>query len=131
MNIPPEQIDLALLSQIWNPFTMKIWVSLTEPITREEIEEAIRENKLIGPDVRIGGNFQPHSREDHIKRIAWFVVNWEENHPIQIDFGVGGYVPEIVPDGNHRLAAALYMDLSYVLADVSGAVSIIEGYRYK
>jgi hypothetical protein len=37
---------------------------------------------------------------------------------------------ENVPDGNHRLAAALYMDLPYILAHASGQVSLIDAHRY-
>lgn len=60
-------------------------------------------------------------RKDHASRIAYFVRNgWTD--PIQIDVGI----PDtqfssdwIIEDGNHRLAAAFYMN-ACVLAAVSG-----------
>lgn len=65
--------------------------------------------------------------EDHAKRIAYLVVfGW--NDAIEVDVGIPdlGYSPQWpVMDGNHRLAAAIYMDLDVIEAEVSGDCEIL------
>ncbi len=66
------------------------------------------------------------TREKHIARVAYLVVHgWRD--PITIDVGV----PEIasrrighwfVPDGNHRVAAAIYRKDATILAMVDGSL---------
>ncbi len=72
------------------------------------------------------------SKEEHIQRVAWFVMNLSKDYPIEIDFGV----PEAgvgfsFNDGNHRLAAAIYMKFDYISAKWSGSESVANEFLYK
>jgi hypothetical protein len=56
------------------------------------------------------------TREEHIARIAWLVLNYNENYPIDIDFGTPSMDAHFeVSDGNHRLAAAYYLNKKYTI----------------
>jgi hypothetical protein len=62
---------------------------------------------------------------EHAQRIAWLVERgWED--AIQIDVGVRGYLTylphDLMTDGNHRLAAAIFRKDAAILADVSGCL---------
>lgn len=86
----------------WSPFvsSSRPW-SLNARISVQDVCRAVSNNQLIGC------NRQEHcgidTRELHIRRIAWFVVNGI-TLPISIFVG-----PEkwIISDGNHRFAAAI------------------------
>lgn len=61
------------------------------------------------------GDTSEEARQNHIKKIAYFVKNGYED-PISLDVGIPeiGYRPDnLVDDGNHRLVA------SYIRKDVS------------
>jgi hypothetical protein len=45
------------------------------------------------------------TRDEHIRRIAWLVVNFEDKNPIEIQLGVNDDRLTI-KNGKHRLAAA-------------------------
>jgi hypothetical protein len=66
------------------------------------------------------------SKAYHAGRIAHLVINgW--NDPIDIDVGVPvlSFTPTwLVPDGNHRLAAAIFRDDEFIAADVSGDIDL-------
>lgn len=119
------KLDLDKIKEVWNPFKNIIWVTLETPITEEEITSAIENNQLIHPDSpkKMYLNFWDEStREEHIQRIAWLVVNYNENFPIEIDFGIpelGAYFAFI--DGNHRMAAAIYRKEKYIRVSASGS----------
>jgi len=61
----------------------------------------------------------------HAGRIAYFVLNgWTD--PISLEIGVPGmFEPEwIIDDGNHRTAAAWFMNKEYIDVDFSGDVDL-------
>ena len=113
------KISISKLKEIYNPFESIIWHVLETPLTVEEITEAIQYNNFT--------NLQSEefatSRQHHVLRIAWLVLNWSDNFPIDIDFGcpnLGYPTRELVEDGNHRLAAAIYMNKDFINANCSG-----------
>jgi len=131
--ISPTKIDLKKLSNRYNPFKSVNWVGIDTPIKREEIEQFIKKDKLQSPDVPIkfSGIWDVSNRETHIKRIAWLVKNYDENYPIEIDFGIPNLgVRFQISDGIHRLHASFYLREKYILANCSGAISEIGNYTY-
>lgn len=127
------KIDISKLSELINPYDSNIWVKVTKPITKEEISNAIRSNNLISPDFpkKTYLIWDESTREEHIARIAWLVTNYDEKYYIEIDFGVpslGGRFE--LSDGNHRLAAAIYLNKPYILANVSGDLDLVDEYTY-
>lgn len=130
----PVKIDVRKLSQIVNPFREPIWIKLDKPITKKEIQQAINNNEVIPSDApkKYDKFWDKSSREEHIQRIAWLVKNYDENNPLLIDFGIPNFGSKFeLSDGNHRLAAAIYLNKSYIWADVSGSIDEIEKYLYK
>lgn len=131
--LPPNKIDLKKIKSLVRPFEESIWLNCVDPITKEEIKTALDNNNLQSPDVPIkfSGIWDNSAREEHIKRIAWFVKNLNLETPICIDFGcgyLGGHFE--IYDGNHRLLAAYYREEKYILADCSGLIELIEEHTY-
>jgi hypothetical protein len=75
----------------WNPFRNVVWgMDLEEPITREEVEEAIAsedfkvEEAIASEDFKVDPDWSPSledgvTRRDHIARVAYLVVHgWED-----------------------------------------------------
>lgn len=128
-----EQINLKKLARIWNPFNQTVWIKLNTPITIEEIQTAINEKRFISPETpkKMFLIWDESTREEHIERIAWLVVNFDENFPIQIEFGIPGICGFELSDGNHRLAAALFLKRPYINSESSGAESEIKKYLFQ
>lgn len=130
-----EKISISKLTKIWNPFEFKIWIKMETPVTEAEIVEAINNNQLIGPDSpkKMYMDFWDEStREEHVHRIAWFVKNYSHDYPLSLDFGIPNLgVGFNFDDGNHRLAAAIFLKLEYVVAEVGGSIDEIEKFIYK
>ncbi|MCK9459514.1 MAG: hypothetical protein M0R80_07740 [Proteobacteria bacterium] len=127
----PIKINIKKLQQEWSPFRDCIWVNVDRPITREEIANAIKKKQFITPETPKPKDsiWDVSSREQHLQRIAWFVCNFSDNYPIEIDFGIPGYGNLRVDDGNHRFAAAIYLKKKYISAICGGAISEIERYH--
>jgi hypothetical protein len=129
----PVLIPVHRLKGVCNPFVQCVWTNTCKtPITRLEVEVAIRRSNLQAKpyrakpkltDVQLAGIF---TRAWHVQRVAYLVVNgWED--PIHIDVGVPEFSPLLaghwyVPDGNHRVAAAIYRGDSTILAKVDGSL---------
>lgn len=132
-----EKIDLKKLEEIWSPFNATVWIKLNTPVTKEEVAQAIAENKLISPETpkKMFMDFwDESSREEHVQRIAWLVKNFSDEYPIELDFGIpgfGGMCGFDIYDGNHRLAAAIYLERPYITANCSGAESLIDKFLLK
>jgi hypothetical protein len=112
-------LDLEIIKDL-NPLENSTWAEVVSPITKQEIKEAIDNNKLLNISYKYGTCW---GRENHIERIAYLVVN-KSNVPIDVDVGVPGFceVTYIIQDGYHRLAAAYYRGDKTILATISGAV---------
>ncbi len=112
----------------WNPFESCVWVGISKPIRKEEVSVALECMTLRSEPIPDWNFISPAaSRDEHVKRVAFFVIN-KDNNPIQIDVGVpelGCHVSWIIIDGNHRLAAAFYRNDLEIEADVSGSLNKI------
>lgn len=126
----PIAIAVDLLRERCDPFGSCVW-DLDEPITIGEVAVAINQKDLFPPSV--GGPYEPSprwTRARHVARVAWFVCRgWSD--PISIDFGVPSlncHVDWPVTDGNHRLAAAIYLGHDHITAECSGSEAEIHRY---
>lgn len=108
------------------------WPELKSPITIKEVKDCIKNNQqelVETPSwivIALNEKKYPENlvRENHIKKIAFFVVN-EVKEPIHIDVGIpslGGTVDYIIDDGNHRLAAEIIKESKTVKAKISGSI---------
>lgn len=106
------RIPVSRLKKLCNPLTDSPWGT---PVAFSDVESAVKDGRFIGPT-------ESEGCDDHSGRIAFFVrYGW--CNPIEVDVGVPicSYFPEwIVQDGNHRLAASIYMRNRYILASVGG-----------
>lgn len=132
-------VSISSVKEVWDPFSIKVWDDLDSPITIQEIMESIINNSFAY-EYLADGDLARKSRDYHIKRIAYFVVNgWKE--PIQID--VRTSIPQLnefkIFDGKHRLVAAIFRFDSSISAILRGMVSkkeeikcmkYIEHFRY-
>lgn len=101
-----EKILIKDLSDL-NPFLYPIWEGIETPITIEEVLRAVK-NKLFlttSFDSKISW-----TREQHIARIAYLVVN-KSKEPIVIYHHL---MRRILIDGNHRLASAIVRKEKYI-----------------
>ena len=103
-------IDPMKIAKHWNPYSESIDGRRLLPskwgcmVTQEDVRAALLEGRLRSSPVDIESG-----RDAHAERVAWLVIH-EATDPIEIDVGIPsiGYMPpEMVPDGNHRLAAAI------------------------
>lgn len=111
----------------WSPFENVVWRSLENPITREEIAQAIESEEFRKEPFNSNtlSSLFDTPREDHINRIAYLVAKgWDDE--IHLDVGVPSmccHVDWIITDGNHRLAAAFYRGDKTIDASVCGEES--------
>ena len=116
------QIKVSALRLICDPFCRSPWGHDGGPITFDEIDAAIASERFVRSPVNYNEN-----RETHINRIAYLaVVGWDD--AIDVDVGVpslGCYVEWPVDDGNHRFAAAIYLDSEFIEAGLSGCCDLI------
>jgi hypothetical protein len=116
-------VPVDRLSRLCNPFECYPWGG-TGRISFRDVESALislREEASL-----------PVSWDAPVwmqaQRIAWLVKHgWSD--PIDIDVAVpslGCHVPWPVLDGNHRLAAAIFLGHKEILADVSGSLDFAE-----
>ena len=96
--------SVVSLQRLQDPYRLSTWDGNPEPITRREVKAAIESRRLIA--CWHGG----YTREGHIQRIAYFVVDgWRA--PVVV-------FPRANPpvfDGLHRLAAAIYRKQDWIL----------------
>lgn len=127
-----HELSVAKLCKLANP--LGSWAELERPITRAQIKQCIAANQQALVDTPLWTRLLsiPHSehptqetfRDNHIRKIAWFVVNGVRD-PISLDVGVpsmGCWVDHIVDDGNHRLAGAWIRGDKTICARVSGSI---------
>lgn len=103
-------IPVTRLKKIINPFECSPW---DETISMNDVQVALNEKR-----------YTVEPSQDHAARIAQFVkFGWTD--PIEVDIGVPclQYEPLWpITDGNHRLAAAIFMRKRHILASVAGQV---------
>jgi len=135
MDLMPE-LDSPVLFSVWklqtacDPFVDCVWHGLDTPVTREEVQGALRARDLSHPISEVyQGPLSNWTRRDHIRRIAWFVENLSDDHPIELDVGVPSmncHVDWIVQDGNHRLAAAIFRGDRTIPGTFSGSLEEVK-----
>ena len=104
-------IQTKLVSRQCNPFGNSPWGTC---LTRKMVTTALK-------DMR----YAEHGSEDHAARIAYLIKN-EVEDAIDIDVGIPSmqcYPNWMIQDGNHRLAAAMYLKKPFILANVGGSIS--------
>lgn len=116
-------ISVKNLASVCNPLAHPPWISGMLPLTREEIESRIKRGVLLRYPEYNPVNLIPETREDHINRIAWLVVNGWGDNPISIDFNYGKMFKPFWPlyDGAHRLCAAIIRNNDMIYCDVYGS----------
>jgi hypothetical protein len=111
----------------WNPFKNAVWRGMDSPVTKEEVKACLETCPPKGSDMELVpmDPFKVCTRQEHAMRIATFVRDFDPT-PIDIDVGVpqlGCRVDWIIMDGNHRLAAAFYLNMPTIKASISGSTS--------
>lgn len=105
------------------PFNDCCWFHNDRPITAQEIQNAVELNDILSPGSKTN-NLSSH--DDHVRRIAWFVIHGATD-PIIVDVGCLGVFREyIIEDGYHRFAAAIYLGNETIPVSASGDCEIIE-----
>ena len=105
-------IPVTILAQYWNPIN-GVWAKGT--CSKRKISNAIKAKRFVHDE----------KSNDHAARVAYFVqFGWDD--PIQIDVcipSLGYHTKELVTDGNHRLAAAIYRGDKKIVAEISGDIN--------
>lgn len=106
------------------------------PTLRAGVARCLRQKNLLPPGKRPKEDWcenPPLGRKETSQdwaRVAWFVVHgWRE--PVKLDLGAPAL--EITPsieDGRHRLAAAIYRQDPYIVAEVIGTDYLVEEMTY-
>jgi hypothetical protein len=104
---PCHRVELYFFKKNYNPFATDIW-GLGKCLTEKDVERAIHGMRFhTKPQGDASWKVM-----DHAMRIAYFVVYGIQDPVLEVDVGVPslGFNPEwIITDGNHRLAAMLYL----------------------
>lgn len=124
-------INVSRLKKLVNPLQSYCWQDIRKRITIKDIQKRLASSE--SPEYQ---EWEQDTSEDvdnrhkHIEQIAWLVQHgsWKD-HPIDIDIGVPGLCEPrwIVQDGNHRLAAIIFLyetqniDIQ-VYCDISGSM---------
>ena len=112
-------LPLSQITQFCNPFESVVWRGLQTPILLSEIDDAIESNAYQDANKPYSKMFI--SRKEHIKRIAYLVIN-KQTDPIEIETEANW----LVNDGNHRLAAAIYRNDETINVAFYGVLEKIE-----
>ncbi len=110
-------VPVARIESLWSPFRGRLWSC--RAVRMREVAVALEKRAFKKTP------WSPKwTAQEHAQRIAWLVAHgWAD--AIQIDVGVPGYLTylphDLVTDGNHRLAAAIFRKDETILADVSGS----------
>lgn len=122
-------VSVQLLADQFHPLIDPPWEEISSGINKKEIQAAIMRGQLeqLPP---YNSMAPPETRQQHINRIAWYVVNgWGDSY-ITIDLNAP-FICWPVTDGNHRLAAAIYRGDDMIWADVYGSQEQIKKILYE
>lgn len=124
-----HNISVKKLHRLCNPFTC--WMEIETAITEKEVKDCIDKGQedLIETPLALESIFKHgkildpiESKQNHIKKIAYFVKNGFDN-PISLDVGVpsmGCNVDYMIEDGNHRFAAAIIREDKFIKCHIMG-----------
>lgn len=129
-----HNVPVQVLKNYCNP--LGCWPELKKAITKKEVEMCLREGKealAVTPDAMglaiTGADMDaPEWRENHIKKIAYFVKH-EPTKSISLDVGVPSlncYVGYYIVDGNHRFAGAIIGGQKTIQCNISGSIEHIK-----
>lgn len=109
-----------------DPFSA--WNELDSPITKEEVMDVVKNGqaeKVKTPlHLSVGKNVDKTlARKNHIKKIAWFVLNKPE---LAIQIEVDQYSMIELNDGNHRLCGSIIREDETIKTEFSGFVDSID-----
>lgn len=114
----PLYLPLDRVRLLFDPYADNPWIEHKTCIRRSEVKRAIEHGELLARP-------STHTRANNIQRIAYLAVyGWKD--AIEIDVGIPGASPfgsgELLHDGWHRLAAAIYRKDEKIRANVSGSL---------
>lgn len=129
------RVPVRHLLALANPLDGDTW-NIGRRITPADVRDHRDDSPLSGTGHRCtGGEVGRHCVGCEIVRIAYLVEHgWppaqEDPHPITVDVGLWGYVPDWpILDGNHRVAAAVIRGDEFIDVAVQGdwylAVSLL------
>lgn len=123
-------VSVSILTVLCNPLENPPWEEVSKGITHQEIKSAIERGQL--QQLPPYSPFTGETRQQHINRIAWYVVHGWADSPITIDLtSLDLVIIWPILDGNHRLAAAIYRGDDMIWADVFGSQKQIKEYLYE
>lgn len=138
------RVDVDLVAAQYNPLKDVMWYCIDGVDDFEAcVDAAVRADNLLHPtDASIrrklpGRMEQPTVTEQHAQRVAWIVKHWNDEPtftqvPISIDFGIGAPPTFFsVNDGNHRLAAAIYLKKPFLHTTWGGSYEEMRKFLYK
>lgn len=125
-----HNISVENIMKIANP--LGCWMELDREITKEEVMKCVESKDYEVVDTplwsKISKDTDPQViRDNHIKKIAYFVVN-EPEEPIRLDIGFPGfgggniYNFHIIEDGNHRLSGAYIAGKEHIKSSLMGCI---------
>lgn len=128
-----HNVPVEVLKKYCNP--LQCWMELDSPIKPEEVIKAVKESKAelvetpLALELALAGNVDVEKcRENHIKKIAFFVLN-EPSDPISLDVGIpdmGCFVEYFIDDGNHRFAGSIIANRETIACKIGGSVDHIK-----
>ena len=117
-------VSIQKIRQQWDPFETPPWDGV-DHLTESDIIKAIACKTMMSSPFS-QNKMEPKkewTKQDHINRIAWLVVNGWDDH-IVLDVGV----PELnlcvqwpLVDGNHRFAAAIVRKDTVIECEIPGS----------
>lgn len=122
-------VPLDVLKKYCDP--LGCWHDIDKPITKKEVLEALKIGNVELTDTSFVFSKEidlKKARENHIKKIAYFVEN-EPKEPLQLDVGLpdmGCYVDYILQDGNHRFAGSIIKQREFINCSISGSENYIK-----
>jgi hypothetical protein len=118
----PQLISVDRLREFCDPFFNPPWEGVAS-LTVEGVKQAMVDGFFEKKPYSAARRPEIWTVEDHIARIAHLAVHgWDD--PIDLDVGIpslGAWVSWMVQDGNHRLAAAIVRDDSFIRSTFSGS----------
>lgn len=121
-------VTTAALARIVNPFADYPWAEGCG-LDRPQIAKCLTEGRLVSQSYHSVQEAEQEVYESfHAERIA-YLVKFKDDTPLQLDLPIPvlDYCPEnILVDGNHRLAAAIYRKDLWVPVEFGGQLSEFE-----
>lgn len=117
-------VSVSLLAENFNPFEYSPWGC---SVTTDMVEACLDAGDMDPDNYHSWSSRKAENPLAHARRIA-YLVHYPSSDPIQIDVGSCGlnscsHWP--IEDGNHRLAAAIFVGAGYIEAEISGEIKYV------